>query len=152
MFVNQHVIWGSIILTACLVSTIVEVRRGSIASLRKEIARSVGVGVFTERLHDIINQERGSEALISLFISAYALPFLIRTPDDAILPPLSVVSRAYGLATFLHDSIDLRVEGDEEDDAERLVRAFWTLEMVNVTDDSHSYCSSGDDEGSSAAA
>eukprot|EP00413_Alexandrium_margalefii_P022019 CAMPEP_0204575560 /NCGR_PEP_ID=MMETSP0661-20131031/41266_1 /ASSEMBLY_ACC=CAM_ASM_000606 /TAXON_ID=109239 /ORGANISM="Alexandrium margalefi, Strain AMGDE01CS-322" /LENGTH=289 /DNA_ID=CAMNT_0051584211 /DNA_START=11 /DNA_END=880 /DNA_ORIENTATION=- len=115
---------GDLIFAACLMVTSAfssarEFTPRSLLAFPGEVAKTLRNGVTSDGLQRFLESERGTEALVSLFISAYALPFTIKTPLQAIICPLSVLSSVYGLATFLHEEIDLAgspTSADEEEE------------------------------------
>mmetsp|Transcript_38856 Transcript_38856/g.70758 ORF Transcript_38856/g.70758 Transcript_38856/m.70758 type:complete len:795 (-) Transcript_38856:15-2399(-) len=103
LFLHGHFMFGSCILVGSVWSIAVELIEQNLQHLPAECKKSLHKGVYTQRILTLMDRERGSEAVISSFVTCYALWFGVITPWTIA----SVFSSINTLAIFLHETIDL---------------------------------------------
>ena len=72
------------------------------------------VSSICEIFLEFSDEERGIEALVSVLVSAYALPFSVRTPTQMVLGCLSIAFSTYNVAMLIHQHLDLEGLAAEE--------------------------------------
>merc|ERR1719203_2002795 len=78
-----NVCFAGLIVAGSMTSTALEIASGCLPNFPTEVAETIRTGVSTEGFLALLDRERGLEALVSLLVSTYALPFAIRTPLQA---------------------------------------------------------------------
>mmetsp|Transcript_84994 Transcript_84994/g.197637 ORF Transcript_84994/g.197637 Transcript_84994/m.197637 type:complete len:202 (+) Transcript_84994:2-607(+) len=113
--INTMLLSADILFAGCLAATVAwsmtcEIASGNLRALPGEFRETRATGVPTEGWLKFLDRERGTEALVSLLISTYGLPFATRTSVQMMLGCLSVATSSWSLATFIHEYVDLAVE------------------------------------------
>jgi len=110
LLLNEHILFAGCILAATLWTLPTDVVTGTLCTLPNEFRQTLKTGVPTDGFLHFLDRERGSEALVSLFVTSYSLPFATRTPWQMLTGALSIASSAWGVAMLVYDKIDLAVQ------------------------------------------
>mmetsp|Transcript_97740 Transcript_97740/g.226637 ORF Transcript_97740/g.226637 Transcript_97740/m.226637 type:complete len:128 (+) Transcript_97740:224-607(+) len=110
MLLNADILFAGCIAASVAWSMTSEIASGNLWALPGEFRRTLAAGVPTDGWLQFLDRERGTEALVSLLISSYGLPFATRTSKQMILGSLSIAMSTWSLSTFVHEYIDLAVE------------------------------------------
>mmetsp|Transcript_39209 Transcript_39209/g.113194 ORF Transcript_39209/g.113194 Transcript_39209/m.113194 type:complete len:1060 (-) Transcript_39209:181-3360(-) len=113
LLLSQDVIFAGCLLAATSWTTVIEIASGGVRRLPANFRKSIQTRVPTEGLLSFLDNWRGSESLVTLFVSSYALPFATRTPFQMLTGILSVFSATWSLAMFVHDKVDLSCHPDD---------------------------------------
>mmetsp|Transcript_77489 Transcript_77489/g.250817 ORF Transcript_77489/g.250817 Transcript_77489/m.250817 type:complete len:905 (-) Transcript_77489:50-2764(-) len=104
---GRHVLFASCLFVTWTYVLVSQLSSGRLWHLRDEVYRSAREGKLTDGLLDMIDQEHGTEGIISLLVSAYGLPFAVKTPIQALTAYASIALSTYGAAGYLFDKLDL---------------------------------------------
>lgn len=108
-FDARHPKFGGLLLMAALASTGAELGSGALLRLRREVESTLSRGVLTDGLMAVLEHEQGTEALASILVSVYAMPFFAREPAQLLISVLSTCLSVWGVASLQHQYLDLRV-------------------------------------------
>jgi len=104
---GRHVLFASCLFVTWTYVLVSQLSSGRLWHLRDEVDRSAREGKLTDALLDMIDQEHGTEGIISLLVSAYGLPFAVKTPIQALTAYASIALSTYGAAGYLFNKLDL---------------------------------------------
>jgi len=93
-----------------------EVRDGKFWGFWSEINRSVRRGAMTPELIDTFDVEKGFEGFFGALFTIYTLVFVVRSKWQLLTQVCSILLSLYGLATYLHQVIDLEKDESLETD------------------------------------
>lgn len=110
LFLSEHILFAGCILASTLWTVTTDFATGAVCTLPNELRQTLKTGVPTDGFLHFLDRERGNEALVSLFVTSYALPFATRTPWQMLTGALSIATSAWGVSMLVHEKIDLAVQ------------------------------------------
>jgi len=110
LFLSEHILFAGCILASTLWTVTTDFATGAVCTLPNELRQTLKTGVPTDGFLHFLDRERGNEALVSLFVTSYALPFATRTPWQMLTGALSILTSAWGVSMLVHEKIDLAVQ------------------------------------------
>jgi hypothetical protein len=110
LLTSQNYIFSALLLAVVATSGAHVVQTIGLRGILDERAKSIRLGYLTDRLHDLIDAERGFEAFFSLALTSYGFIFSISTPSQVFVQGLSMMFSAWSLSLWVYDHVDLNLE------------------------------------------
>ena len=107
--------WFAFALTwTATTSTAIELFEVNLRSIRHEIKQTTDKGIMSDRLLDIMDREKGFEAVIALAITARSFPFTAHVPLVMFNTMFSMFMSSWNMASHAFTIMDLGMQAEAE--------------------------------------